>query len=170
MSFFKLSTGEMPETTGTIDTSAPELIPDNTTLQCVIKDTKINISTEYGDSLQVQWQCVKPAQFANRVVFQNIKIFEKDDKKRDKAIKMFCAIDQNATGGKLVASGQEPTTQALQSWLNKQMLIKVMVWDLDGRKGNWISAVSPKQSGEAQPVAAPISQPSIQEMDDDVPF
>lgn len=172
MSFFKKSTGEVATTITTFDQSAPELIPDNTTLHCVIKEAKINISTEYGDSLQVQWQCLAPAQYKDRVVFQSVKIFDKDDKKRDKAIDMFAAIDTNATGGKLLASGQEPTSQALTAWQGKQMLIKVMVWEMNDRKGNWVAAVMPKTQQQAQQAAAPVAVDMNANVDDfdEIPF
>lgn len=168
MSFFKKSTGEVAQPIQTFDQSAPELIPDNTTLHCVAKEAKINISTEYGDSLQVQWQCLAPAQYKDRVVFQTVKIFDKDAKKRDKAIDMFAAIDTNATGGKLLASGLEPTDMALTAWQGKQMLIKVMLWEMDGRKGNWVAAVMPKTTGATQQ-QSPAPIPEVAGVDD-VPF
>jgi hypothetical protein len=163
MSFFKKSTGEVAQPQTTFDQSAPELIPDSTTLHCLVKEAKINISSEYGDTLQIQWQCVAPQQYANRVVFQSVKLFDGDPKKRDKAIDMFAAIDTNATGGKLLESGQEPNNMTLQQWTGKQMLIKAQIWEMDGRKGNWISAVMPRnQASQPAPVSVGI--------DDDIPF
>jgi DNA primase len=84
---------------------------------------------------------------------------------------MFAAIDQNATGGKLVASGVRPDDAALFALLNKPMLIKVMVWEFNDRSGNWISKVSPR-SQQAAPVAQPLTAAQMPEaeMDSDIPF
>ena len=74
---------------------------------------------------------------------------------------MLAAIDANC-GGKLMASGEEPTDTSLaKALLNKPMHIKVMVWEMDDRKGNWVSAVAPKAKRE---------QPKTIEADADVDF
>ena len=35
--------------------------------------------------------------------------------------------------------------------LNKPMLIKVMIWELNGRSGNWIASVSPRNKTTTAP-------------------
>jgi len=168
MSFFKLSTGEAVKSTGEVELGGASLIPDNTTCEAMI--VECGWTTYEGKSyINAKWQVTKPSQYANRVVFQKIQLMETDSKKLDNAIKMFAAIDQNATGGKLVASGVRPDNEALFALLNKPMLIKVMVWEFNDRSGNWISKVSPR-SQQAAP--APVSQPApVQpDYDADIPF
>lgn len=167
MSFFKKSTGEVAQPITAFDSNKIELIPHDTTLHCVIKKAEIKISSEYGDKLSVEWQVLAPAQYKDRIVFQNVHIFDKDAKKRDKAFDMFAAIDTNATGGKLLASGQEPDNMSLTAWQGKQMLIKVLIWEKDGNTGNWVSAVMPKTQQQSQQAAAPVQDIAGV---DDIPF
>ncbi len=168
MSFFKLSSGEAVKSTGEVELGGASLIPDNTTCEAMI--VECGWTTYEGKSyINAKWQVTKPSQYANRVVFQKIQLMETDSKKLDNAIKMFAAIDQNATGGKLVASGVRPDDAALFALLNKPMLIKVMVWEFNDRSGNWISKVSPR-SQQAAPVAQPAPAPAQPAYDDDIPF
>ena len=48
--------------------------------------------------------------------------------------------------------------------LGKTMAIKIMVWEIDDKTGNWIAAVSPGTQKTVPKAAQPISQ------DDDIPF
>jgi len=91
--------------------------------------------------------------------------------KRDKAKKMLFAIDTNA-GGRLKASGKEPSDELLQSMLtNKPMLIKVMLMKGDDGVGrNWISSVAPRGGGAATLTAAAAPKTAAVEIDDEVPF
>ena len=92
---------------------------------------------------------------------------------------MLAAIDANA-GGKLAASGAEPTDLSLQTSLTaKPMVLKLGVWDIDGKTGNWVQEVSKHQPkpGTAAPAPAPKPQPAPKPapvaMDDDldsIPF
>jgi hypothetical protein len=57
------------------------------------------------------------------------------------------------------------------------MLIKVMEWEMNARKGNWVSAVAPRSgkapaSAPAQVAKAPAPRASTPafEIDDDIPF
>jgi hypothetical protein len=161
MSFFKLSTGDPVKSTGEVELGGNSVIPENTTCEAMIVECGW-ASYEGKNYVNAKWQVTKPLQYANRVVFQKIQLEETDTKKLDNAIKMFAAIDQNATGGKLIASGDKPTDVALFTLLNKPMLIKIMVWDLNDRKGNWISKVSPRSQN------APVQQ--AEQHDVDVPF
>ena len=108
----------------------------------------------------------------NRKLFQ--KLWVKDDnpsakdpaKKREQAKRMLMAIDAFA-GGKLRASGQEPTDDLMQTSIEgRPMLIKVMVWKMtdkmtnEVKEGNWIAGVERKNG------AAPVQK----KIDDDIPF
>jgi hypothetical protein len=170
MSFFKLSTGEAVKSTGEVELGGAALIPDNTTCEAMIVECGWT-SYEGKQYINAKWQVTKPSQYANRVVFQKIQLMETDSKKLDNAIKMFAAIDQNATGGKLVASGVRPDDAALFALLNKPMLIKVMVWEFNDKSGNWISKVSPR-SQQSAPAPQPLTASQMPEagIDDDIPF
>ena len=163
MSFFKLSTGEAVKTTGEAELGGNAVIPENTTCEAMIVECGW-ASHEGKNYVNAKWQVTKPTQYANRVVFQKIQLEETDTKKLDNAIRMFAAIDQNATGGKLVATGDKPTDVTLFSLIHKPMLIKIMVWDMNDRKGNWISKVSPRSQN------APVAQQAPVAGIDDVPF
>jgi len=159
MSFFNQS----EPVTGSIDNDiAP--IPKGTEVLAFVEDGKID---EYQgeEKVKLTWVVLEPAEYKNRKVFQNIKVFDQDANKAEKAKKMLATIDFNA-GGKLVASGQVPNDMLLMSSLsNKPMMLKLEVWGMNGNTGNWVSAVAPKGAPIAQ--AAPVSGADD---GDDVPF
>jgi hypothetical protein len=170
MSFFKLSTGEAVKSTGEVELGGFELIAHNTTCEAMI--VECGWTSYEGESyINTKWQVTKPSQYANRIVFKKIQLMQTDSKKLDNAIKMFAAIDQNATGGKLVAIGVRPDNAALFALLNKPMLIKVTVWEKDGKKGNTINAVSPR-SQQPAPAPQPLTASQMPEagIDSDIPF
>ena len=130
-----------------------EPIPSKTQCVAAIDEIKWDNYNDEEYYISARWNILQPAEFKGRKIFQKIKVKENDDKKRQKAIKMLAAIDFNAKGG-LMASGKEPTDTMLQkSLMNKIMIIMVQVWSIkdestdETKKGNWISAVSPKSAG-----------------------
>lgn len=162
MSFFKLSEGQL-NTNGNFQVSADiEPMPKDTQVKACIDEVKWD---EYqGDRyISVRWQVLAPKQFANRKIFQKIKVNEGDVKKRDKAIQMLAAIDANC-GGKLMSAGVEPTDASMQkNLLMKPMVLLLDVWEINDKKGNWIKAVS----GSKQE-AAPAPAPAAADEDDDI--
>jgi hypothetical protein len=80
---------------------------------------------------------------------------------------MLAAIDKNA-GGKLSKSDSAPTNETLFFLMQKPMLIKVMVWEINDKTGNWVAAVSPRSVEE--PVQAPKTTPEIADDIDEIPF
>lgn len=162
MSFWQTSDGKTAtQTTGAFESGGSiELIPENTT--CLAMITEANIAEYQGDEyINLAWTVTKPDAYKNRKVFQKVRIFDIETKKRDKALQMLAAIDKNA-GGKLAKIDTAPTNETLLNIMQKQMLIKVMVWDMNDKKGNWIAAVSPRQTQETAPAPEPV--------DDDIPF
>jgi hypothetical protein len=114
--------------------------------------------TSYEEStyINIRWQVLEPAAYKNRKVFQKIKCFDADPKVADKAKKMLAAIDANA-GGKLATSDKAPDDISLaKALLSKPMLIKVMIWEINDRKGNWVSMVSPRAKTTAVPTPEPV--------------
>ena len=120
-----------------------EPIPAKT--QVLAMPCEVKWDTYEGEQyISIQWTILQPSEYKNRRIFQKIKIMQDDTKKREKALRMLAAIDYNAKGG-LVASGKKPDDAMLQkALLNKPMVLMLQVWDMDGKKGNWISAISAK--------------------------
>ena len=89
------------------------------------------------------------------------------------------AIDANC-GGKLSRLSDAPEDQDLMTALvGKPIAIKVQVWDINGKTGNWISAVAPSKAQAPTPQNKhnqaksngyqPQARPELDE-DTDLPF
>lgn len=164
MSFFKLSTGNSATSDGNFDSGGGDFspIPKDTNVLAVCEESKID-NYQGEQYVNNKWRVLKPEEYKNRVVFQKIRCWDGDVQKRDRAINMLAAIDANA-GGKLAASGQEPTDISLQKAIvGKPMVLKLGIWKGDDKSGNWVIAVSP-----ARKQAEPTPAPSIDESD--IPF
>ena len=149
MSFWNLSDNTQitnEEKAGTFESGGGDFepIPAGTQLKACIDDAAWD---DYEGSyfINLTWSVLE-GEFENRKVFQKVRVRDNDPKKRDKALRMLAAIDANA-GGKLMESGAEPDDNALQSSLvNKPMIIKVGVREMNDRKGNWVQKVAPISS------------------------
>ena len=160
MSFWQTQDGSAVELTTTFESGGGDIkpIPDNTALVGAIEEAKWS---EYdGESyINLKWRVMRPAEFANRVIFQKVKVF--NAKQGDNAKRMLAAIDANA-GGKLAKLKDAPEDMDLMTALvGKAMAIKVQIWDIDGKTGNWISAVAPakQQAPQAQNTAPQAQTP-----------
>lgn len=168
MGFFDLSDGKSAtEGDGTFDSGASmEPMPDNTELLAMIDEAKWD-SYEGDSYISLRWSVMAPEEYKNRKVFQKVRVFEPDSAKADKAKRMLGAIDKNA-GGKLAASGAEPTDELMTGALcHKPMMVKVRVWEMNDKKGNFISSVAPRGATGAQPAAQAAPTAGA---DDDIPF
>lgn len=176
MSFWNLSDNETVENNGQFESGGGDIepIPKNTDVLAAPEEAKWD---EYdgNEYISVRWTVLAPKEYQNRKVFQKIRVYDADTKKSDKAKRMLAAIDTNA-GGKLLKSGKAPTDESLTKCLvNKPMVLKLQVWEIetdDGSKkrGNWVSAVSPRKGGakaEPKPEPAPVQD---DDFDDDVGF
>ena len=174
MSFF----GNINTTDTTFELGGGDIlpIPKDTRVLAICEEAKNN---EYnGDRyINLKWRVNQPAEFANRVLFQKLKVY--DLAKGEAHKRMLAAIATNS-GGKLftvmqTAGEHEPSDQSLATITNSPMVLLLDVWELDdkSKSGNWIKSVSARQ-GVAQvqqapkvaatkPVAASFSA-------DDVPF
>lgn len=144
-----------------------EVIPDKTQLPVIISNVEWK---EYEGEryINIKWEVID-GDFKSRIVFQKLKVF---DKKKDKRAKeMLAAIDKNA-GGKLFEAGVEPDDIVLATCLcHKMMRIMVGVWDIDGKTGNWVMAVSPGKGGAPKQEPKPEPQKSGgDDFDNDIPF
>jgi hypothetical protein len=174
MSFWNLNDGQTAtQTNGSFEAGGGDIepIPNKTGCISAIEEAKWD---EYQGEryISLKWRVARPAEYANRVIYQKIKVFDPKPEKADKAKRMLAAIDVNA-GGKLSKLSAEPTDTDLMSGLmGKMMAIKVMVWEIkeEDKRGNWISAVAPAK-GSPQKTAAPTPEPVQSEgIDDDIPF
>lgn len=166
-----------------------ELLPEENFL-AAIEEIK-NESSSYDNSryINAKWRIVKPEQYANRVFFQKIRVYDADQSKADRAKQMLAAMAVNA-GGKLFSEMQsrsetEPSDQSLATMTMRPMVVKLGIWTMKAdetndnkeRSGNYVQAVSaPKQ--QHAPIQPPAQQqaPSVQaapadvSFDDDIPF
>ena len=154
MSFWTVENNTAEENLGQFEMGGGEIIPIPNKTQVLAFIDEIKWDDYEGDVyISARWNIIKPVEYKNRKIFQKIRVNSDDTKKKEKAIKMLMAIDYNAKGG-LAASGKEPTTDVMQSKLtNKPMVIMLQIWAIEDKqtgemkKGNWVSAVSPKGDG-----------------------
>ena len=189
-SFWTKSTGEtVSKTTATADYQAETdlpAIPDKTVVRAAITQIKWDMftkdspdgKTKNGERyINARWDVID-GEYAKRVIFQKIKVGSEGEKTRDNALDMLAAIDMNASGGKMMTLGREPSDMELMSILSsKPMHIRLRVWTSDDKtqSGNWIDAVSSVKGGKkpaANVTNAPIVQPTEPpvDYDDDIPF
>ena len=185
MSFWQKQDGSAVENTTTFEAGGGEIqpIPNNTALIGAIEEAKW-ADWEGESYINLKWRVMRPAEYANRVIFQKLKVFS--EKQGDKAKQMLRAIDANC-GGKLSRLNDAPEDQDLMTALvGKPIAIKVQVWEINGKTGNWISAVAPAkqqapQAQQQQPQRTPQQnahnqaksngyQPLSNFDDDDIPF
>ena len=176
MSFWTTSTGEAVQQVGSFEAGGGALapIPEGT---AVLASAEESTWKEYqGDRyINIKWRVAKPAEYANRVIFQKVRVCDADSAKADRAKQMLSAIATN-TGGALFQSmqknrEQEPSDASLSTLCNRPMVLKLGVWDMNGKTGNHVNAVSPPKSQTAAPAPAPKPNPVPVEIDDDsIPF
>lgn len=172
MSFFNFN--DNAPVTGNFETGGGDMepIPAKTQVLAAPDEAKWDSPREGDgpDFISIRWTILQPKEYENRKIFHKLRVNDDDAKKAEKAKRMLAAIDANA-GGKLMAAGVEPTDQSLTaSLVNKPMMLLLQVWEMDvngeTKRGNWVSAVSPRGAGGAPkpaPVAAPVD-------DDNIPF
>lgn len=129
-------------------------IPDGTIAKSLIEEAKWECFTnpETGVEqtfIKLTWSIVD-GEFANRKVFQKMHVQDQDQSKAQRALQMFAAIDANA-GGKIMATGTMPDDMMLSMSLqNVPMMITISEWSMNGKSGNYVSAVSRAQAPAPQ--------------------
>ena len=156
MNFWETSDKSTIESKSTFDASNNfEPIPNNTDVLCVVESAAWANNQYNGDYIAIEWQVLSPDTYGKRKIFQNIKVMHDNEKTADKAKKMLATIDFNS-GGKMLASGEQPDDAMLgKSLTGKQMILKLQVWEMAGddgqtRSGNWACAV--KDAKASKPV------------------
>ena len=155
MSFWTLTeTTETIDTSGTFEVSTSmEPIPDNTQVKAALDEIKWD-QYDGDEYISGRWNILAPAEYKGRKIFHKIRVNDEKPAKADKAKKMLGAIAVNAGGG-LLKLQTEPTDQDLQKHLmNKPMVINLLVWEIEGKSGNWVNSVAPLKAKEK--AAAPI--------------
>ena len=163
MSFWTTSDNQAIEKTTTATTNveiAP--IPAKTVLKAMVSEAKWD---EYqGDRyISLTWTVVD-GEYKKRLIFQKIRVNDKDPKKADRQKRLFAAIATNA-GGELFNVQGEPSDYDLARCLsNKIMCIRVQVWKMEDtqgnvKSGNWIDAVASKDGFEETPAPTPNAEP-----------
>lgn len=182
MSFWATSDGSSAQKTeGKFEMGGGDLapIPDGTSVLAIAEEAK-NDEYQGNQYIKVKWRISKPAEYANRVIFQKVQVYDKDAAKADKAKRMLAAIASNAGGGLFTSMEQRqenmPSDMSLTQLCNRPMVLKMGVWELDdkSKSGNWVQAVSPAKAGTAAaspaPAPAPAPKPAVEDEFDDIPF
>jgi Protein of unknown function (DUF669) len=172
MSFFNsehlANTGSMEMGGGDI-----EPIPAKTQVKASIDEATWYEPKDGGDKvISLQWSVLAPKEYANRKVFQKLKVTDSDDKKKNKAMMMLAAIDKNC-GGKIAKANRVPDNDDLMmALLNKPMVLLLQIWAMEDKntgetkRGNWVASVSPLNAQAAAPAPAPATAA----IDDDIPW
>ena len=191
MSFWTKSTGEtLSKQTATAEfqtqTELPP-IPDKTIVKAAATEIKWDVfhkdspdgKTLNGERyINIRWDVID-GEYEKRVIFQKIKVTSLQEKTRDNAIDMLAAIDMNASGGKLMTLGREPSDMELMTLLaNKPMHLRLRVWTNQDKtaSGNWIDAVSSAKGGKKPATNATTATivveptPTVPEEDEELDF
>lgn len=182
--------GSATKTEGKFEMGGGDLapIPDGTSVLAIAEEAK-NDEYQNNQFIKVKWRISKPAEYANRVIFQKVQAYEKDATKADKAKRMLAAIASNAGGGLFSSMEQRqetmPSDMSLAQLCNRPMVLKLGVWLIDKdaqgqplpkdqqKSGNWVQAVAPAKAGTAAapaPAPKPAAAPAADSFDDDIPF
>jgi len=190
MSFWNTSDGQSAQNNeGKFEMGGGDIapIPEETSVLAVAEEAK---NSEYqGDEyVNIKWRISKPAEYANRVIYQKARPYDADPAKADKGKRMLAAIASNAGGGLFKAMEQRgearPSDMSLAQICNRPMVLKLGVWSItedrngnplpagEHKSGNWVKAVSPAKAGtQAAPAPARAPKPApADSFDDDIPF
>jgi hypothetical protein len=155
MSFWDLSDGDQVSTEKEYE--APSgggnlILPDGSSVMASIDECKWQSFQGGEEHISARWNILAPEEYQGRKIFQ--KMYPEGDaarntdpakakKKGDTAKRMLAAIDANCGGG-LMKLQRKPSDEDFAMHLtNKPMVIRLGLWDLDGKQGNWVQAISP---------------------------
>jgi len=179
MSFFTLSTGEIAS--GDADKAFNDFgpIPHNTMALASLEGCMLN---DYNGekTYKITWALLNDP-FKNRIVRQNLKVFDLNPEKADKAKQMFMLLF-NICKVNVLDKQRGPSEAELHQLKGKVCGIKIIEWKLDsGTEGNSASEIHPsigfKEEAGTKRVHKPSSKPSYDYnevnppfMDDDISF
>jgi hypothetical protein len=119
-------------------------IPDGTQANAMISSAKVSVYDNEKTGINIAWKIVD-GDFKGCIVNQSIKVFDKKDEKRIKALNMLklimvlCSFTPSHDG--------EPTDVDLASLKGNICGIKIQQWQMQNKKtgiwseGNWVSEV-----------------------------
>ena len=167
MSFFN---SEQLNTTGQVEIGGNDfpIIPKGTQVKAAITDAKWRTNKQTDvEVISLTWEILAPKEYMNNKIFQNLKVKDEDESKRNKALMMLAAVDKNCKG-KIAAKNRTPTdADLLDALLGHPQVLLLDVWNIDGKEGNWVKAVSPCAKKEAhKPAPAPVED----DAEDDIPW
>jgi len=166
MSFFN---SEQLNTTGQVELGNDfPIIPKGTQVKAAITDAKWRENKATGaEGISLTWEILAPKEYMNQKIFQNLKVKDEDEGKRNKAMMMLAAIDKNCKG-KIAAKNRTPSDEdLLDALLGHPQVLLLDVWKMDDKEGNWVKAVSPCAKKEApKPAPAPVADSA----EDDIPW
>lgn len=174
MSFFKTSDNQQIKSDGKFESGGGsfEPIPDGTSALAIIDEGKWD-SYEGDEYISLRWEIID-GEYKGRKIFHKLKVDDFDVKKKDKALRMLAAIDTNC-GGNLQKLDRKPDdADFAMSLLNKPQWLKLGVWEINNKRGNWVMAVAPRTGGSTRP--APTETPTatppafVEDFHDDIPF
>lgn len=146
MSIWALSSGEnAAENKNTnFDSNNFDPLPHNSHHNAVITDIKWD-EFDGEEYINVSWQIADEGEYKNRKIFHKIKVNSGKSTTRDNAVKMLVALNNIAEADLL--SIATPTDEDMQrELLGTVAMIKVQVWKIDEKSGNWVSAIG--EAGE----------------------
>ena len=174
MSFFKTSDNQEIKSDGKFESGGGnfEPIPDGTNALAIIDEGKWD-SYEGDEYISLRWEIID-GEYKGRKIFHKLRVDDFDVKKKDKALRMLAAIDTNC-GGNLQKLDRKPDDGDMaMGLLNKPQWIKLGVWEINNKSGNWIMAVAPRTGGTARPAPAPAPTATppafVEDFEDDIPF
>ena len=179
MEFWKSEIGELSGKAEDAFTKIFSVIPDNTTT--IAKIDKFIINENF---YQIEWK-ITEGEFKNQHVFQKIKAFDADPKKRHRALNMMMYI-YNLFNVKPNHSSK-PTEDDLKVFIDKHAGIKIKEWSMERTdspgfiEGNFVSEIYPAQNFKCE-IGKKIEKQysivdsaftrnnKIEELQDEIPF
>lgn len=114
------------------------------------------------DLVNILWQFNEGTDSAGqpmqkRTTFQKLRLWDEDEGKANKARLMLVALDNILTGGEMRKAELDIDKESLQMLANgAEALLEVDVWDIDGKKGNFVQSVAP--ASDYVPVEADVEK------------
>jgi len=175
--FWNTSDGKEIESNGSfVSGSGLDPFPDGTEVLSIISEAELD-EYEGQRKIKITWIIGRPEKYKNRKIFQSLYVFSEHKnssiEKADRAKRMLAAIDKNA-GGKLMDTGNAPTTEAMTKCLvNSSMQLKIGLFEAeDGKAINYVTAVAPKGSSgkTSNTVSSKTEKPAEPAFEDDDNF
>jgi hypothetical protein len=154
MSFWKSSAGEVLGTQESAFAKTFKNIPDGSTAVAKIHGFK-NDGYNGDNYLKVDW-VIAEGDFKGKHVFQKLKVFDSDEKKRLRALNMFMYMYKMY--GISPSSDQAPTDNDLMKFVGKAAGIKIRETEPNeyGKQYNWVAEIHPAEGFKTETAVATV--------------